>query len=90
MYSFGFSEEEVERMPYERTLQYWNSMEIIDAQQSLSDIRNINFPNLKKEAKRRVLSELKKEAYKRFSKGRQRLATVQDLAGDLARKLMDG
>jgi len=61
---YGFSKSEVDRMPYQEFIKFWNCITPIEANTRLEDINIITFPHLKKDRQKKILQTLKQKAKK--------------------------
>jgi hypothetical protein len=64
-------------MDAERLEEYWQAITIIEAQEVLVQLRVMDFPNMKQEARRKTHKEFHALAYPRTHDTSQRLSTEQ-------------
>ena len=67
-------------------IDYYKSVDVLDAQGFLRDISASSFPNLKKDKQQSILQKLKNVAYKTVKKDNPRLATIQSVLDNLSGK----
>ena len=62
-YFYKWSHEYIESLPYRIALEYFEAITVIEAQNFLADLTKADYPNLKKEDRRKIHREMHNKAY---------------------------
>lgn len=86
---FGWSHSEIKAMPFNTFFEYYRCIEKLEAHEINNQIRVEIFPQLKKQAREKFASDIRKLAYDGFETNSHGKSN-KDIALELARKLAGG
>lgn len=84
---YSFSEREVNAMSISKLMSYHNAMLAIKADEAILDIQTSNFHSFKKEAKSKIIRNLKRQAGKYIKRYAGSLPTYGEVLKDLRSKV---
>lgn len=86
---FGWTDDEIARMPYSKTQEYLRCIEPLMAEETLVQLTVSSFPNLKKSDAKRVEKDLRART-KRNLEAKRTQMTTEDMYRELVRTLGNG
>lgn len=84
---YGWTDQSISRMGYKEFLNYFNVIDVLEAQQDLRMIRAISYPHMKRPSQNKLYNELSRVIQRGVRKNNEKAHSVKDWAAQLAGRL---
>ena len=89
-YTYGWTDGEIESLPYRDLMQYWMAITVIEAERQLLNIEVACAPMMDKEPRKNLIRSYKQKCRMLIDTTDKKLASIKDVAKAFARMKMNG
>ena len=86
-YTYGWTDEVINRMPYKTFLQYWIAITPIEAEMLLGQMNAAAYPHMKRPAAKKFFQQVKRQTTQLINKSQGKVKSYKDVIENLKNKV---